>query len=96
MEEFKLKYKLVKIFKVIKDRDWEIRKIGATRKEKVCTHCGAKIPIGNISIDFTKRTTTNRDTIYDVRYACTRTCAVGIAINLEIDTNEMVRNIMNM
>ena len=45
----------IKLTPVLKEREWEVRNIGAGRKKKTCAVCGTDISIGSPATTFTKR-----------------------------------------
>lgn len=83
-----------KLFKItlkpiVKDRDWEVRNIGANRKDKTCEICSKQLPPGHASTTFTKRTTAGMKTSYETHHTCNYhqkpECAAKMADKLNID-----------
>lgn len=75
----------IKIKPIEKDRDWEVRQIGAGRKKKVCATCSKPIAIGSPSVTFTKRKSVGAKTEYDTKHTCDQFCAAKLAADLNID-----------
>ena len=73
----------------VKDREWEVRNIGANRKDKICEVCAKMLPISTSSTTFTKRITTGSKTEYKTHHTCSHVlhpaCARTMANKLDID-----------
>jgi len=90
-----------KLFKInlipkVKDRDWEVRNIGANRKVKMCKNCGAMLDVGDSSTTFTKRTSKGSKTDYQTIHTCSynlkHVCAKAVAKELNIDLDKSFVN----
>lgn len=46
----------IKLQPIVKEKEWDVKYIGAGRKEKVCAICGRHIPVGDKATTFTKIT----------------------------------------
>lgn len=87
----------IKIIPVVKSREWEVKNIGAGRKEKTCDTCGKTIRIGLSSTTFTKRTTKGSKTSYETIHTCHLfaggpACATALSKKLKIDLYESMIN----
>lgn len=79
----------IKLKPKVKDRDWEVRNIGANRKDKTCEICSTNLPPGHPSTTFTKRTSIGFKTQYETHHTCNHNikpqCAKAMADKLNID-----------
>ena len=87
-----------KLFKInlipkVKDRDWEVRNIGANRKDKTCEVCKTHLPPGTASTTFTKRVSKGYKTDYLTHHTCNynqnSVCAIEMSkiLNIDLDSS---------
>ncbi len=83
----------IKLIPKVKDRDWEVRNIGANRKEKTCEVCQKQLGIGHSSTTFTKRVSKGYKTDYITHHTCNYNqnpvCAVEMSkiLNIDLDSS---------
>lgn len=63
MEIFK-----IKLTKIVKNRDWEVKHLFSSRKRKVCAYCGKEISDIVKNTSFTKRTNVGARVTYETYY----------------------------
>ena len=86
----------IKISPIIKERDWEIKKVKAGRKEKNCTGCGRMIQIGDPGITFVKRRSTADKQSYHTQYAHPGNCARMVATAIGSFTYDEIQAVAKM
>lgn len=77
-----------KITPKVKDRDWEIKVLMSSRKDKNCAFCGRGIGRVETNVSFTKRTSIGANNMYDTHYTHgpkTHNCTIRFAEKLNIE-----------
>lgn len=77
----------IKLQPIVKDRDWDIKTVNSSRKQKTCGICGKSIPLTVQSTTFTKRTNLGFKQTFETHYTCgtkNSPCSIHMANKLNI------------